>query len=127
MPFTFDEATYKISMPPGDTGDLYITIDWDAQGKDAVAVFAIVDKATCTDVLLKYTDIVNNEAHFRFCNQDTRTLKAGTYCWQLRIVTSPTRDEAGKVIVDENTDDVISVFCGDELPTFRIEKGGATI
>ena len=127
MPFTFDEATYRISMPPGDTGDIFINLNWDTDGKDAAAVFAIVNRRTGTDVLIKSADIADGKAHIRLCNHDTRDLESGTYNWQLRLVTSPVRDADGNVIVDECTDDVISVFSGDAMPVCKIEKRGARV
>ena len=126
MPFMFDEATKRISMPPGDTGDLYLEIEWDANGKDAAALFAVVN-ANGKDLMIKAAEIVDGRAHIRLCNHDTRDLKPGTYAWQLRLVTSPARDEEGNIIADECTDDVISVFSGEEMPEFVLEKKGARV
>lgn len=126
MPFTFDEATYKISMPPGDTGDLFVDVEWDTE-KETAVVFAIVNRRTGEDVLLKAAEIADGKAHVRLCNHDTRDLAPGTYCWQIRLVTSPARDEDGNIIADECTDDVISVFSGDSLPIFKLEKKGARV
>ena len=126
MPFMFDEATKRISMPPGDTGDLYLEIEWDTNGKDAAALFAVVN-ANGKDLMLKAAEIVDGKAHIRLCNHDTRDLKPGTYAWQLRLVTSPARDEEGNIIADECTDDVISVFSGEEMPEFVLEKKGARV
>lgn len=127
MPFVFDEATYKISMPPGDTGDIYFDLEWDTQGKDAAVVFAIVNRRTGEDMLLKAAEIAEGKAHIRLCNHDTRDLAPGSYSWQLRLVTSPARDEDGNIMADECTDDVISVFSGDSLPAFKLEKKGARV
>lgn len=127
MPFTFDETTMRISMPPGDTGDLYLDVEWDTHGKDAAAVFAIVNPRYGKDVLLKAVEIIDGKAHVRLCNHDTRDIKPGTYAWQVRLVTSPARDEHGNIIADECTDDVISVFGGEEMPEFILEKKGARV
>ena len=127
MPFMFDETTKKISMPPGDTGDLYIEVEWEANGKETAAVFAIVDTRYGKDLMIKAAEIVDGKAHIRLCNHDTRDLKPGTYAWQLRLVTSPARDEEGNIIADECTDDVISVFSGEEMPEFVLEKKGARV
>lgn len=126
MPFTFDEETYKISMPPGDTGDIYIDLEWDTQAKEAAVVFAIVSRRA-GDVLLKAAEIEDGKAHIRLCNHDTRDLNPGAYSWQLRLVTSPARDETGNIIADECTDDVISVFSGGSMPAFVLEKKGARV
>ena len=127
MPFTFDEATYRISMPPGDTGDLHLEIEWDTNGKNAAAVFAIVNPRYGKDLLIKAAEIENGKAHIRLCNHDTRDMKPGTYSWQLRLISSPARDEAGNIIADSCTDDVISVFSGDRMPEFILEKKGARV
>ena len=127
MPFTFDEATYRISMPPGDTGDLHLEIEWDTNSKNAAAVFAIVNPRYGKDLLIKAAEIENGKAHIRLCNHDTRDMKPGTYSWQLRLISSPARDEAGNIIADSCTDDVISVFSGDRMPEFILEKKGARV
>lgn len=126
MPFTFDEATYRISMPPGDTGDLFIEAEWDTE-KETAVVFAIVNRRTGEDLMLKAAEIEGGRAHIRLCNHDTRDLEPGTYNWQLRMVTSPVRDENGNIIADECTDDVISVFSGDSMPVFKLERKGARV
>lgn len=126
MAFTFDEATNKISMPPGDTGDLFVDVEWDTE-KETAVVFAIVNRRTGEDMMLKSAEIEGGKAHIRLCNHDTRDLEPGTYNWQLRLVTSPARDEEGNIIADECGDDVISVFSGDSLPVFKLEKKGARV
>lgn len=127
MPFSLNEETKEISMPPGDTGDIYIELDWDTQGKDAAVVFAIVNRVTGEDIMRKAAEIEDGIAHIRLCNHDTRDLTAGKYAWQLRLVTSPARDAEGNVVADECTDDVISVFAGGSQPTFRLERKGARV
>ena len=52
-------------MPPGDTGDLYLEIEWDTNGKDAAAVFAIVDTRYGKDLMLKAAEIVDGKAHIQ--------------------------------------------------------------
>ena len=127
MPFTFDEATKKISMPPGDTGDLYLEIEWDTNGRDAAAVFAIVNPRYGKDLLIKAAEIEDGRAHIRLCNHDTRDLRPGSYAWQLRLVTGPDRDGEGGIAADDCTDDVVSVFPGEEMPEFILEKKGARV
>lgn len=127
MAFTFDEATKKISMPPGDTGDIYFGVQWDTQGKEAAVLFAIVNRRTGEDIMRRAAEIVDGRAHVRLCNHDTRDIEPGEYRWQLRLITSPAKDEEGNIIADECTDDVVSVFSGDNLPVFRMEKKGARV
>lgn len=126
MAFTFDEETRKISMPPGDTGDLFVDVEWDTE-KETAVVFAIVNRRTGEDMMLKSAEIADGKAHIRLCNHDTRDMEPGIYNWQLRLVTSPARDEEGNIIADECGDDVISVFSGDSLPIFKLEKKGARV
>ena len=127
MALKFNADTYEISMPPGDTGDIYLEIDWkNADLSDAAIVFGVVDKFG-EDIVLKQGDIVDGKTHIRICNHDTRDLEPGRYGWQLRIVTSPAVDENGNVIADECSDNVISVFDGDKLPKFILEKKGARV
>lgn len=127
MAFKFNKTNYEISMPPGDTGDLHIDVEWKSGNvDDAAVIFGVVDK-NGKDLIVKAGDLADGKAHIRLCNHDTRDLEPGRYKWQLRIVTSPARDENGNVIADECSDNVISVFNGDKMPTFRLEKKGARV
>lgn len=127
MAFSYDEATRKISMPPGDTGDIYFRVEWDTHGKEAAVLFAIVNRRTGEDMLIKAAEIADGAAHIRLCNHDTRDIEPGEYRWQVRLITSPAKDEDGNIIADECTDDVVSVFSGDGMPVFKIEKKGARV
>lgn len=114
-------------MPPGDTGDIYLEIDWqNADLSDAAIVFGVVDRDG-SDVVLKQGDIADGKTHIRICNHDTRDLEPGTYRWQLRIVTNPALDGDGNVIADDCSDNVVSVFSGNSLPKFILEKKGARV
>ena len=126
MAFTFDESTYKISLPQGDTADIDVSIDYAGIEPGDALLFAIFDPQS-GDLMSKAVEIQDGRAHIRLCNHDTRDLDAGQYRWQLRIVTSPARDESGSVIADACTDDVISVFDSDELPAFRLTRTGARV
>lgn len=126
MAFTYDETTRKISMPPGDTASIHVKIDWAGLSDGDAVLFAIVDR-TGEDLLVKAADVTGGEAEIRLCNHDTRDIEPGNYKWQLRIVTSPARDDNGNVIADECGDHVLSVFGGDSMPVFRMERGGARV
>lgn len=126
MPFQFDQETRAIELAAGDTADLYIAVDWDGLTDGDAVLFAICDRRG-DDLLVKAADVADGKAHVRLCNHDTRDLDAGRYKWQLRIVTSPARDDAGNVIADECTDNVISVFDDGELPAFRLTRTGARV
>lgn len=121
----FDESTRQLTLPCGDTYDMWIEIDWPALVAGDVILFAIYDKSTGNDVLVKTTEIVNGKAHIRLCNKDTRDIEPGSYRWNLRVVTDPVRDDDGNVRVDECTDNVITVF--DDPPRIKLWKGGAYV
>lgn len=133
MAFTFDETNNMIRMPPGDTGDLWIEVEWAVLREGDAVLFAIVNRRG-EDLMCRAADVAIEtgedgtrlaRAHIRLCNHDTRDLEPGTYYWQLRIVTSPARDEQGNVIADECSDHVISVF--DDMPVFKLMKKGARV
>lgn len=126
MPFRFYERKRAIELAAGDTADLYIAVDWAGLADGDAILFAICDWRG-EDLLVKAADVTDGRAHVRLCNHDTRDLDAGRYKWQLRIVTSPARDESGSVIADACTDDVISVFDNDSLPDFRLTRTGARV
>ena len=126
MPFRFNEETRAIQLAAGDTADLYVAVDWAGLADGDAVLFAVCDRRV-EDLLVKAADVADGRAHVRLCNHDTRDLDAGQYRWQLRIVTSPARDESGSVIADACTDDVISVFDSDELPAFRLTRTGARV
>lgn len=127
MAFYINQDNYAISMPPGDTGDIYLEIDWKgADLSNAAIVFGVCDSAG-EDIILKQGDIVDGKTHVRLCNHDTRDIEPGTYRWQLRIVTDPATDENGNIIADDCSDNVVSVFKGNKMPKFIIEKRGARV
>lgn len=125
MPGIFDESTRQITLPCGDTFDIRINVDWDALAENDAILFAIYDKGTGEDLLVKTAEIEGGEAHIRLCNHDTRDIEPGKYRWNLRIVTDPERDESGNVRVEDCTDNVITVF--DNPPAFKLWRGGAYV
>lgn len=125
MPGNFDEATRQITLPCGDTFDLWVEIEWPDLTVGDVMLFAIYDKASGADVLVKVAEIEDGQAHIRLCNKDTRDIEPGSYRWNLRVVTDPVRDDDRNVRVDECTDNVITVF--DDPPRIKLWKGGAYV
>ena len=125
MAFAFDPNTRKITLPLGDTADLYVNVNWQGLSPGDALLFAIFAPDVPGDMLCKAADLVDGKAHIRICNHDTRDLQSGKYRWQLRIVTNPARDDDGHVIADECTDNVISVF--DKPPTIELKRGGAYV
>ena len=125
MAGNYDETTRQITLPCGDTFDIWVDIDWPDLAEGDVVLFGIFDKNTGNDILVKYADIEDGKAHIRLCNKDTRDVEPATYRWNLRIVTDPVRDDDGNVRVDECEDDVITVF--DDPPRIKLWKGGAYV
>ena len=125
MAFSFNPDTRQITLPIGDTADLYVNVNWDGLSERDAILFAIFDPDANGDLLCKAADLEGGRAHIRLCNQDTRDLQPGTYRWQLRIVTDPARDETGRVIADDCTDHVITVF--DDIPRIKLNRGGAYV
>lgn len=125
MPFYFDTAKYTIAMACGDTGNIQVNIDWEQLSEGDVVVFAIFDKATAQDLLVKTIKIENGEAAIRLCNHDTRDIPAGNQNWNLRIVTNPALDDDGNAYADDCTDDVVTVF--NVPPVFKLTSGGAYV
>lgn len=133
MPFVFDESNNQISMPPGDTGNLWIEIDWTALSDGDAVLFAIVDR-NGNDLMVKSAEIttrvdaddnVIGTAHIRLCNHDTREIEPGRYYWQLRVVTNPGKGENGELVADDCSDNVVSVF--ENMPSFRLVKKGGRV
>ena len=125
MAFTFDESTYKISLPQGDTADIDVSIDYAGIEPGDALLFAIFDPQS-GHLMSKTVELQDGRAHIRLCNHDTRDIAPGTYRWQLRIVTNPARDSDGNIIADDCTDDVISVF-DEKQPVIKIYRGGAYV
>ena len=125
MAFTFDESTYKISLPQGDTADIDVSIDYAGIEPGDALLFAIFDPQS-GDLMSKTVELQDGRAHIRLCNHDTRDIAPGTYKWNLRIITNPARDADGHIIADDCTDDVITVF-GEKLPIIKIYRGGAHV
>lgn len=124
MPGNYDESTRQITLPCGDTFDLWIDVEWDALTEGDVILFAVYNSSG-EDVLVKAAEIEDGTAHIRICNHDTRDIAAGRYKWNLRLVTDPERDENGNVYAADCSDNVITVL--DTPPTFKLWKGGAYV
>ena len=125
MPFMYNTETNAIKMAVGDTGGFSVRVSWDRLSNGDVILFAIFDPGADGDLLCKPIEIEDGRAYVRICNHDTRDIEPGRYKWNLRIVTSPVRDEEGNVRVDECTDDVITIF--DIPPTIQLTRGGAVV
>ncbi len=126
MAFIFDKSTGIITMMTGDTAELRVRINWHKLAPGDAMVFGIYDPNSAEDIFRKPAEIQDGMAVIRLCNADTRDLEPSKkYTWQLRIVTSPARDESGNIIADDCGDDVISVF--QNPPRFILMRGGAYV
>ena len=125
MAFMYDTETGNITIPAGDTADINVSIDYKELKDGDTVLFAVFDKYGNGDIVSKVCDIVDGKATIRLCNHDTRDVAPKKYNWQLRIVTDPARDSNGKIVADDCTDNVITVF--NNPPTFKITRGGAYV
>lgn len=126
MAYTFDPETRAIILPLGDTMNLRLKltgIQFDA------AVFAIYNSNSGEDVLKKNVQILNGMADIRLSNADTRDLMPGKYNWNLRLVSDPAYGADGEIIVDEASDDVVTVFGPEKssIPKFTLVRNGANV
>lgn len=126
MAYTFNPETRAITLPLGDTMNLRLKltdIQFDA------AVFAIFDANTGKDIFKKSVNIENGEAAIRLSNADTRDLNPGNYNWNLRLISDPAYGEDGEIIVDEDSDDVVTVFGPgkSDIPKFTLVRNGAHV
>lgn len=125
MPFAYNPENNAISMAAGDTANIWVDVEWDRLAPGDVILFAIFEPGGSGDLVCTPVEIENGRAMIRICNHDTRDIEPGTYRWNLRIVTSPVRDEQGNVRVDECADEVVTVF--DTTPKFKLLRGGAYV
>ena len=118
-----DTATGRITCPIGDTGLFTINLT-DASGGalednlTGVGIFAVADKRLMNTYIAKAVPIVDNSITVHLTNADTRSLTAGTHCWDVRIVTDPEYDNDGNVVCEDDTDEVHSLYSAIGLPEF---------
>ena len=126
MAYVFDPETRKITLPAGDTMDFKIHTNGDFD----VAIFAVYNRTTGQDVVAVPVEIdADGYANIRLANRHTRDVPAGNYKWNLRLVSDPEFDENGNVVVDEDSDNVLTVFGpdNDDIPIFVIRRTGAYV
>ena len=126
MPYTFDPDTHKIVLPVGDTMDFVINVTSDAYH---AIVFAIYNRADGTDLLRVPAEIVDGAAHIRLATEHTRDLEPGKYKWNLRLVTNPEYDENGNIMLQDITDDAMTVFGPEnsEIPDIVLVRNGGRV
>lgn len=126
MPFQYSASSGRITCPRGDTGALRVTISGDISLLPGdMLVFGLYDPKTKETLLRKQAAITEGAAMLRFTNADTREMAAGSYKYNLRIVTNPEYDADGNVICVDDSDNVLSVY--NELPKFEILEAGVHV
>ena len=116
----------RITCPRGDTGALRFTFSGAITLKPGdMLVFGLYSPTAKETVLRKQVEIVNGSALLLFTNADTRDLPAGSYKYNLRVVTDPEYDENGLVACADTTDNVLSVY--NELPKFELLEAGVHV
>jgi hypothetical protein len=126
MAYTFDPETLAVTLDCGDTFNMRLKLT-DIQFD--VAVFAIYNAKAREDILKKAVKIESGGAKIRLSNADTRDLEAGNYNWNLRFVSNPAYGENGEVIVDDDSDDVVTLFgpAKSDVPKFTLVRNGAYV
>lgn len=126
MPFQYSASIGRITCPRGDTGALSFTFSGAISLKPGdMLVFGLYNPATKETVLRKQVEIVDGAALLLFTNADTRDLSAGSYKYNLRVVTDPEYDENGLVICADATDNVLSIY--NDLPKFDLLEAGVHV
>ena len=127
--FVIDRETKEITLPKGDTLAFRVKLNGPEIPENTVGVLGIcsVDRRgePKETVFAKEFPVRENGVTVFLSNQDTRELAAGTYDWDLRLVTDPEYNEDGSVRCDDASDNVLSIFSGSVgMPAF-IVKGVA--
>ena len=116
------KGTGEIILPRGDTLLFKVRLKGGEFPEDTVGVFGICNARGTRTLFAKEFPVRENGVTVFLSNRDTRELSAGTYAWDLRIVTDPERDEDGNVKCDDATDNVISLFSGAGMPSFTVTE-----
>lgn len=128
-----DEYTNTMRMAQGDTDTITLTLT-DEQGDPlpsqltGVGIFAICQLSATgqpSDIAWLVATITNNTVTFDVPNSMTRDVPAGSYRWDMRIVTDPEYDDDGNVIAEDASDQVHSIFAGTEAGMPLLELKGA--
>ena len=125
MPFQYSTASGRITCPRGDTGALRFTFNGLTLKPGDMLVFGLYNPTSKQTILRKQVEIVDGAAQLLFTNADTRDLPAGSYKYNLRIVTDPEYDDNGSVVCADNTDNVMSIY--NDLPKFELLEAGVHV
>lgn len=126
MAFIYNTASGRITCPRGDTGALRVTISGDiALAPGDMLVFGLYNPKTKETMLRKQATIADGSAEVHFTNADTRELAAGSYKYNLRVVTDPEYGANGDVICADDSDNVLSIY--NDMPKFEILEAGVHV
>ena len=125
MPFQYSAASGRITCPRGDTGALRFTFTGMTLKPGDMLVFGLYSPTLKQTIFRKQVEIADGSALLLFTNADTRDLPAGSYKYNLRVVTDPELDEKGLVICADQTDNVLSIY--NELPKFELLEAGVHV
>lgn len=114
----FQTNGFAITMSRGDTGAIKFIADTDhAFTSDDRALFSV--KNAIGEVVKEQVSALdeNNSFVVTFYNNDTDTLAAGSYSWDVRYLIHPYYDAAGKIV---NSDQVITPILPQELQLLQV-------
>lgn len=122
MAYTFDPATNRIILPRGDTATINVTVGGSAASDGDAVVWGLYSKQDSRWVVRRTAIIADGSASVRLSNADTRGLACGDkYGWSMSIVTDPAMID-GSASVDEDSDNVWTVYNG--LQPFTLTESG---
>lgn len=126
MPYKYDPATRTITISAGDTMDFSVNVS--GENYDA-AVFAVYDPASEDDVVTVPAELSGGKCIIRLAARHTRDVPGGKYKWNIRLVSDPERDEEGNIVLNDDSDNALTVFGPDKknIPDFIIRRTGAYV
>ena len=110
MAFEYDVESNKITCPRSNTGSLEISVEgMDLAPGDVVEMY-IMDVGAKRRLRSMVQQPVDGKCVFALQSSETELLPPGRYLWNLRIVTSPQYDEAGKLTTAADGGNVVTVW-----------------
>ena len=123
MPYLYNEATHKITIPRGDTATLHFTVDGGGVRDGDAVLFRVRNRSRNLWTITKIALVENGAATIRLTSADTRGLSSGQkYGWSIGVVSDPDTDVDGNPIANDATDNVLTAF--NELMTFEVVESG---
>ena len=87
----------RLIIPKGDTG-FFVLPNRFLQENGNIAVFSVKDPLTQTTVIEKHIDASDSHLLVQIENEDTRSLPAGKYFWDIVFYHKPEYDEDGLLV-----------------------------